>query len=131
MLSPRYFKMAAIATKIGRRIGSTLLELDEKQLLFRVTTNPKYIQRMKYTHAMLCVCIFLGCFLIPKFRHENNVERYNLSIFYLIGQAAIVFDCFSPTRWYSHNMCRQMNGLLQLMTHIQSKSSKIKHTRNT
>ncbi len=121
MLSWRFFQMVKLAVPISLNCGAIPLEFDEKQMLFHISSNPKYQRRMKYTYTMLALWVFWGYLLIPKYWYEQNVERYNVTLFYCLGATAIVADCISPTRWHTEDVCRQVNGFIHFMKYFQGK----------
>src|SRR5258705_167534 len=110
MLSTTYFKMIAVITVVGRKVGASNLVLDVHNA-FHITTDPKCLKRFKSSYNMLCLWLLTGFFLIPKFWFEHNIERYTLSIFYFLGGSAMVLVMFSILRWYSSDGCRVINGL--------------------
>ncbi len=125
MLSSRFFKMAVVITTIGRRIGATILVIDENNR-FRNSSDPKCIKRWKSSYNMLCLWIVCGFLLIPKFWFERNIERYILSIFYFSAGSALVLVLFSMFRWNSTDACRVINGFLEFLQYLESNHPIIK-----
>lgn len=120
MFSKRFYHVCAKATRLGRKLGATLLIFDEKEQLFHNSEDPKLLRQMKWNYNA-CVLWALASFsTVLKYYKKRDIENYYFTLFYwFLGTITLL--CYSCLRFYSFDFCRWINGILIFFRYFHGK----------
>lgn len=121
MFSQRLCLLIEKTTTLGRFFRSCVLCFNRKTLKYYNTKNQTVYLQMRRNLVLSHIWMFLALYIPIKLRKENDIENYNICLFFWIGLSSCVF-IYSAYNIVYDDLAYVAQGTVRLYFQLQGKT---------